>query len=223
MQPYTLFIVDDHRALLDGLQAALSAFSHISIVGDAVSYDEALEKLSDPSFSADIILTDHALGTEFNGLDLCRAAKLLRPEQRVVLLTMHNSDALRYRALRARIDCYIVKSSPIHEIVAHLDDVICGNETADNLSSVGDAAVSPALATTELSTRELEVLWLITSEELTTKQIAERLCRSVQTIEAHRAHLFQKLGVDSVVGLVKYAMSIGLCSGLPNNDHSGNA
>lgn len=218
----TIFLVDDHNALLDGLQAAFSAVPNIMVVGTASSYDQALHQISDASFSADIIVTDHALGSARDGIDLCKEAKRLKPSQRVVLLTMHHSSELRYRAQRAGVDHYMEKSLPIEQIVEQLEAVMRGDQPYLQMFEESlDEDVTTTGVSHELSNREIEILYLIACEELTTRQIAERLCRSVQTIETHRSHLFQKLDVASVVGLVKYAMSRGICT---NNDHySGNA
>jgi DNA-binding NarL/FixJ family response regulator len=219
---YGIFLVDDHQVVLDGLRAALSTYAHVRVDGTASSYDEAMTSISDPAFKSEIIVTDHAIGSGLDGLDLCRTSKILRPQQRVALLTMHSHDAIRYRAQRAGVDVFIPKSTPVSIIVAELDNLASNHASTDQRRSAYDnSSSSPTTPTTELSARELEVLQLIVCEELTTKQIAERLHRSVQTIESHRAHLFQKLGVDSVVGLVKYAMMIGMSDG--HKDHSGNA
>lgn len=223
MHSVRVFLVDDHEALLDGLHAALSMFPHIEVSDVASSFDEAMAKLTHPSFSADIILTDYSIGSEHDGIELCKEAKSLRKELRVVVLTMHHSNALRFRAERAGVDHYLEKTIPIEQIVEQLDIMMRGDRPRlllhDSESGVENAIVDTSH---ELSARELEILRLIACEELTTKQIAERLHRSIQTIETHRAHLFHKLDVASVVGLVKYAMSLGLCSGGPGNDHSGN-
>ncbi len=217
-----LLLVDDHSAFLDGLHAALSLFPHIEVAGTARSFSEAITKLSEPSFKADIILTDYSIGSEHDGIELCKEAKRLRQEQRVVLLTMHHSNALRFRAERAGVDHYLEKTIPIEQIVEQLD-VVMRSDNARLLQHNGQHAAESSTVDTsqELSAREIEILHLIACEELTTKQIAERLYRSVQTIETHRAHLFQKLDVASVVGLVKYAMSNGLCTN--HDNHSGNA
>lgn len=221
--PYRLFLVDDHHVLLDGLCSALGGYQHIHIAGTASSYDNALEQISDSAFCADIVVTDYFLGSRYDGIDLCRAVKSNRPSQLVALLTSHDSEALRFRAQRAAVDCFITKSTSVNEIVDLLDALMDNKFALDSHPSTNDAAGLPLSFSTELSFRELEVLRLITCEELTTKQIAERLHRSIQTIEAHRARMFQKLGVDSVVGLVKYAMSINLCDEQREGDHSGNA
>lgn len=220
-----ILLVDDHTAFLDGLHAALTMFPHIEIAGTARSFSEAIAKLSEPSFTADIILTDYSIGAEHDGIELCKEVKRLRQELRVVLLTMHNSNALRFRAERAGVDHYLEKTIPIEQIVEQLDIVMRGDRprliqhNGEHGVAAGDG--SAVDTTHELSARELEILYLIAWEELTTKQIAERLHRSIQTIETHRAHLFQKLDVASVVGLVKYAMSNGLCTN--HDNHSGNA
>lgn len=217
-----ILLVDDHTAFLDGLHAALTMFPHIEVAGTARSFSEAITKLSEPSFEADIILTDYSIGSEHDGIELCKEAKSLRKELRVVVLTMHHSNALRFRAERAGVDHYLEKTIPIEQIVEQLDVVMRGDRPR-LIQHNGESGVESATVNTshELSTREIEILRLIACEELTTKQIAERLNRSVQTIETHRAHLFQKLDVASVVGLVKYAMSNGLCT--KHDNHSGNA
>lgn len=223
MNRVRLFLVDDHKAVLDGLYAALSMYPHLNLIGKASSYDEAISTITHPSFAADVIITDYTLDSERDGVELCREAKRLRPEQRVVLLTMHQSNALHFRAQRAGVDHYLEKTTPVELIVKQLNALISGDILELSRYDSEISAAAPITDTAhELSAREIEVLHLIACEELTTKQIAERLCRSVQTIETHRAHLFQKLDVASVVGLVKYAMSNGLCTG--NGAHySGNA
>lgn len=222
MNSVRLFLVDDHKAILDGLHAALSMYPNLDVTDKAASYDEAMSKITHPTFAADIIITDYTLGSEHNGIELCREAKRIRPDQRVVLLTMHQSDALLFRAQRAGVDHYLEKTTPVEQIVEQLNALMRGDIV--ELSRYVSARSEPASTTDtahELSAREIEILHLIACEELTTKEIAERLCRSVQTIETHRAHLFRKLDVASVVGLVKYAMSNGLCTG--DVSYSGSA
>lgn len=124
-------------------------------------------------------------------------------------------DAVTIReAVRAGVMGYVLKQAGRDKLERAIDALMQGKKFFDedivsalSLLPVDDHCDQDLLA--RLTDREVDVLRLV-AEERSSQQIADKLCVSVSTVETHRRHLFQKLGVKSVVGIVKFAMKHGL-------------
>lgn len=197
-----LALVDDHRVLLDGLITMFTQDVAFEVMYSATSAEGLIRQFK-PYEYPDILITDFTL-PGLTGLELSIEMKRLSPETKVALLSMHDEVAFVRDALKAGIDGYILKNIDHAELKAAIKEIFSGN-----------AYVSPEVArmllndlkendeeSSQLSDREKEVLRLIT-QELSNRQIAEKLFISERTVETHRKNIFRKTKTTNIVGLIK--------------------
>jgi two-component system response regulator NreC len=154
------------------------------------------------------------------GMDGLAATKDIRrscPGAKVLALTMHDDAEYLRQMLRAGASGYVVKRAADVELTTAIRAIHRGEVFLyPSVASVARAVVedyldgpTPARETDDLTDREREVLRLI-AQGHTNREAADRLCISVKTVETHRAHLMEKLGIKSRAGLTRYAIQKGL-------------
>lgn len=211
-----MLIADDHTILRHGIRALLEAEPEIEVVAEAADGREAIEKVR--ALSPDVVLMDIGMPV-MNGLEATRHIKKESPDTQVIVLTMHDNEEYIVQMLSAGASGYLLKRiaatelvSAIHSVVqdgSFLHPIIAKKLIKDYLRRVGEEerkAVHDGL-----TDRKREILKLI-AEGNTNKIIAERLCVSVKTVQTHRTHIMDKLGVHDRTELVKYAIRKGLIS-----------
>ena len=204
-----IYIVDDHRMLIDGLKALLNNEVLFKIVGQSLSAETALEEI--PKLNPDVLLTDINM-PGMDGIELTRSIKKILPELKVIALSMFNERATISDMLEAGVSGYILKNTGKDELVAALLKVSNGgmyfsNEVSDemmrSISEKGKSSDDKKNAI-QLTTRETEIVQLI-AQELSNAMIAEQLFISERTVETHRKNIFRKTETKSIVGLIKWA------------------
>jgi DNA-binding NarL/FixJ family response regulator len=205
MKEYSVFIIDDHRIIRDGIKAILLGFPEFSVVGEATSGTEAKEKLKQLELPS-IAFVDLRL-PDCNGSVLIKDLMAIENDLRCILLTAEPNALDLKRAQQAGAYGFLGKDIESDEYIRALRAVASGkkyiSQSFSNLLIADNA---------DLSIRELEVLQLI-SEGLPYKQIADRLSISPRTVEAHKNNLLKKLGVTTPIELVKQALKSGLIKG----------
>lgn len=199
MAQTNILIVDDHPMMRRGLRELIAAESDLVVCGEAEDFNDALELVREKK--PHMVLIDVSLPSG-NGLELAKRIQSVDGGIRMLFISMHDDAVFAMRALRAGALGYINKSRPAGEIVEAVRKVVRGeiavsNEMTTQLLRQG-ARLTP-LPTGEienLSDRELEVFELI-GRGLSTREIAEKLCLSVKTIETYREHLKKKLELES--------------------------
>ena len=216
MNPIRVLLAEDHNVVREGLRLLLNAQPDIRVIGEATNGRQAvaLARASCPDVAVlDISMPD---------LDGLQAASLIRaecPRTQVLILTMHESDAYFFRAVEAGAAGYLLKK-------AASEDLIC----AVRAVAQGEAFFYPSMARKllegylkhdrstqptgssgydELSDREREVMFLLV-RGLSNQEIAERLVVSPSTVQTHRGHILYKLGLETTIDLVRYAIRHGL-------------
>ncbi len=209
-----LLLADDHAVLRAGLKALLSAEPDMSVVGEAADGREALEVCQ--KLRPDIVLMDISM-PNLGGLEATRQIRKRCPNVKVLMLTMHDSEEYLFRSLQAGASGYVLKKAADRELIGAIRSVFGGAaflyptaakaliEDYVRRADAGDEGVSYS----GLSEREREVLSLIASGH-TNQEIADRLVISVKTVETHRAHIIEKLGLRTRAELVRYAVRHGL-------------
>ena len=210
---HQVFLVDDHKVVLDGLQGLLNAQDDLRVVGTALDGQSAVDKII--AAEPDVVVMDISM-PEVNGIAAIRQILRLRPKMRILVLSMHTSGQTIGEALRAGAVGYVVKSAPIEEVVEGIRAVMTGRtflspEIAGAVvqSFVRGDFQESGKGLASLSEREMQVLQLI-AEGKSTKDAARALHLSVKTIESHRRSLMGKLELHSVAELTKYAVREGL-------------
>jgi two-component system response regulator NreC len=203
-------IADDHGVLRAALRALLNGRSDLEVVGEAGDGNEVL-RLTD-ELRPDLVLMDISMPGQ-GGIETTRELKQMRPEARVLILTVHEDEELLREAMRAGASGYVVKRALESELLNAIAAVMRGDlyiHPVMTRALVADLYNLPAPSTDrqseQLTPRELQVLGLIAKGD-TNLQIADTLMLSVRTVESHRANIMGKLGLHNRAELVRYAMA----------------
>jgi DNA-binding NarL/FixJ family response regulator len=209
MKAKTILLVDDHPIMRHGLAQLIQMEPGLCVCGQAGSCAEgiaALEKLKPDLAIVDLTLPDR------HGLELVKDIQAMFPGTQTIVLSMHDENLYAERALRAGARGYIMKETAAESLVTAIKRVLGGGiYVSDAMSSImleqvsGQRGKSRSTGVDQLSDRELEVLELIGSGKAS-KHIAETLGISARTVEAHRAHIKEKLSLTDGAALVRYAV-----------------
>lgn len=209
MKKIQVLLADDHTILRDGIRSLLEGEPDISVVGEAEDGRTAVKLTS--QLLPDVVLMDIAMPL-LNGLEATRRIRHACPQVKILILTMYENEEYIRQALASGAMGYILKDATARELLDAIHTV-----------HRGEAVLSPAITrlvienylrwgdlqendtSDGLSPREREVLQLI-AEGYTSKQIAEILCISIKTVQAHRANLMSKLNLHDRADLIKYAI-----------------
>lgn len=212
--PIRVLVSDDHTILRSGLKMLLNAETDIEVIGEATTGEEAI-RLSG-QLRPDLVLMDISM-PGMGGIDATAEIKKQYPEIKVLMLTMHENEAYLFRTIKAGGSGYVLKKAADTELIDAIHQVMQGG--AFLRPSVTKALVKDYLERVEmgeardsygtLTEREREILKLIAAGH-TNPEIAKLLVISVRTVETHRAHIMDKLGIHQRSELVKYALRKGL-------------
>jgi len=205
-----VFVTDDQELYLEGLVLLLNKQPDIRVVGSALSGQELLDKVN--SVEADILLLDVNL-PDFGEEDLIIALRKIKPDLKVIYLTMMRGTRYVHKLNKHTIQGYLLKSATINELSTALKAVAAGGTYFSKETNISDTSqdfrntisIDSKKVSEILSKREIEILTLI-CKEFSNAEIADKLFLSVSTVETHRKNLIAKLGVNNTVGLVKYAL-----------------
>jgi DNA-binding NarL/FixJ family response regulator len=207
-----ILIADDFAVVRSGLRRLLDAKPDLEVVAEAADGHEAVEM----ALKEDIHLAILDVSMpRMTGIQAAAELHKRKPEVRVLMLSMHDSEQFLFEALKAGASGYVLKSGADTDIV-----------DACRAAMRGDSFLYPSAVTTlvrdyverggrgeeqfdVLTPRELEVLKLI-AEAHTSKEIAELLFISIKTVERHRQNILDKLGMSDRVELTRYAIRRGL-------------
>lgn len=208
-----VYIADDHAIIRDGLRALLEGKDDIEVVGDAGDGRQAVKEAGE--LRPDVVVMDISMPHR-NGIEATALLREKSPATRVLILSMHATTEHVFRALQAGARGYVIKNSAGAELVEAVRTVYAGKRYFS--PKVSDLLVedyvrenrttSPVEA---LSTREREILQLI-AEGHTSAEVGRMLSLSPKTVETYRSRLMQKIGVEDLTGLVKFAILHGLTS-----------
>jgi len=201
-----IFIADDHVLILEGLKKILREESDMIVVGEAQSAVETLERIG--KTECDVLLLDMSL-PDGSGLEVLKEVKKRLPRLHVLILSMFPEEMFAVRALRAGADGYLTKDSAAKELVVALRKVASGRKYVSEALAqklAFDVAGGGERAPHEdLSDREFQVLRMIGAGKTVT-HIAAELNVSVSTVNTHRMHILEKMGMHTNAELMHYAM-----------------
>lgn len=206
-------ITDDHLLVIKGLSELLTLIPGVQLTGSYMTLEETGKGLQ--KINADVLLLDLNL-PDGDGMAYCKELKKNYPALKVIVLTTYNQATLVKNTLKNGASGFLLKNITLQELEEAIKTVYNGKEYLQQ--EIKEILLSSALGSKPknnsflpvLSRREKEILQLIV-EECTTQEIAGKLFISVKTVEAHRSHLIEKLGVKNLAGLVKVAIEKGLC------------
>ena len=210
-----IILADDHRIMREGLRALLEKQSGMEVIAEAEDGRTTVDLAHE--LKPDVVVIDISM-PDLNGIDATRQIISASPHIKVIALSMHSDRKFVREMLAAGASGYLLKDSAFEELGAALAAVI-NNQTylspkiADTVvrDYLGKIDTTESKTSPTLTHREREVLQLL-AEGRTTKEIASKLCVSIKTIETHRKQIMEKVGLNSVAELTKYAIREGLTS-----------
>jgi two-component system response regulator NreC len=216
VNPIHILIAEDHRIVRDGLRMLLQSEPDFVIVAEAENGREAVARAKETR--PDLAILDISM-PDLSGLEATRLIKTESPQTQVLILTMHESDEYFFRALQAGASGYVLKKAATQDLIAAARAVAHGEAflypsvakklIGDYVRRVQHGAEEGGY--TSLSDREREVLLLL-AQGLSNREIADRLAITQSTLQTHRSHILEKLGLRTTADLIKYAVQHGLVS-----------
>lgn len=214
MKSINVLIVDDQNLLGKLIQSVLNTTGNINVVGTATCYNSALKIAKEKK--TDVILLDINM-PNIDGLQALESFSNLFPKTKVVMLSAFSDADTIQKTIRLGASGYVTKSSDTGELIDAINNVSNGEnyfckfslDSIMNNMMNGNGKKNVFQAVNSLSKREREVLKLI-GNEFSSLKISKMLNISVRTVQTHRKHLLQKLGVKNTVGLVKTAIEANL-------------
>lgn len=204
-----ILIADDHGIVRSGVKLLIDRQKDMEVVAEAEDGVEAVEQAV--KIKPDVAILDVSM-PRMTGLQATHEIKKQAPDTQVLILSMHDDERYLFEALRAGASGYVLKHAADQDLVNAVRAASRGEpfltSTAQQ-SLIRDFLDRGGERPTELTPREQEVVKLI-AEAHTNKQIAAILHLSEKTVESHRAHVLQKLGMRDRVELVRYAIRRGL-------------
>lgn len=213
MVKYNIAIADDQVMFRKGLISLLSEFPELKVVIEADNGKDLQEKMKRKK--PDVVLLDLEMPV-MDGMETMAWLKATHPGIRVIILTMHNEEPIIAHMIENGAHGFLVKNDPIETLMDAIYSVMdTGYYFDDRVSRallqrlVLGEKVKPNFEKVVLSERETQIIQLI-CQELTNREIADKLSISVRTVEGHREAILQKLKAKNTVGIVMYAIKNGL-------------
>ncbi|RON16430.1 response regulator [Pseudomonas frederiksbergensis] len=206
-----LLLVDDHSLIRAGVRALVLDIPGYAVIGEANDGSQLVEMVE--QLSPDIILLDISM-KETGGLEALQRLKRVRPQCKVLILSMHTDPALIMQALESGAHGYLLKDTTATEL-EHALDALRNNERYLS-PAIAHTVINQALTRTQknqtqtqdshnLTARQLEILRLIVRGK-STREIANGLGLSIKTVETHRSQIMKRLQIYDVAGLVLFAV-----------------
>lgn len=204
-----VYIIDDHPLVRRGLSALIAAEPDLEVCGQNEDPSAGVQEII--RLQPDVVTIDISLNGS-SGLELIKRIRAVSPRIQMVVLSMHHESVYALRALKAGARAYVMKHEATARIVEAIRQARAGRmfvsdevsrQMLTQLVNGGDGAGVSPVAT--LSDRELEIVDQIGSG-IPTREIAEKLHVSVKTVEAHRAHIKEKLNLRHAPQLVQFCV-----------------
>ena len=206
VQKIKLFLVDDHRMVIDMWASMLAADPKFEIVGTSLDAEKALEeiKIKLPN----VVLLDITL-PGISGIDLAKSLREKVPTAKILGVSMHTNIILIKQMLMSGASGYVSKTSSFDEMKSAILAVnegqryIC-RDVKDYITNqvISEHNADPAYRINQLTKRELEIVNMI-KDGHSSREISEKLFISKRTVEVHRYNIFKKLDVNNITSLIR--------------------
>ena len=208
-----ILVADDHGILREGIRALIDKHNSMEVIGEAEDGRTAVELAL--KLRPDVVLMDVTM-PDLNGIEATRQIKEEMPDMKILALSVHAKREFVLDMIKAGVSGYMLKECLFDDLVQAIQTVI-GDKSylSPKIASIvisdiaSDQRFAPDASPRGLTSREREVLQLL-AEGKSAKQIALQLNVSVKTIEANRRQIMDKVGIDNMADLVKYAIRQGL-------------
>jgi DNA-binding NarL/FixJ family response regulator len=204
-----ILLLEDHPIVRQGLEQTINHEPDLRVCAAVETAAQALQQIE--TARPDLLLLDISLQGA-NGLDVLKLVRQRHPDLRVLILSMHDERVYAMRALGEGAAGYVMKEAATEKVLDAIRRVLKGDvylspqmEKRSMQQFVGRRSASKGTPLEQLSKRELEVFDLI-GQGQPTRQIADALHVSVKTVESHRQHIKEKLGLSNGHELVQHAI-----------------
>lgn len=212
IQHSTILIVDDHQLVIDGLKSMLTKEEKLTVLSEANNGQQALDLIMANPSNYNMVITDVSMPL-MSGIELCKVIKEKFPHIKVLVISMHNSITIVKDALAAEADGYMLKNTGQDELLKGINRILgdgtyFSQDILPIIMNQFNRGKTTFKAKDTLTEREKEILSLIV-QEFTSKEIADKLFISKQTVDTHRINIMQKTDCKTLVGLIKFAIHNG--------------
>ncbi len=212
----SVFLVDDHELVRTGIRRILEDVRGIRVVGEAENGENAVQWCRDNN--SDVILMDMNM-PGIGGLEATKKILRVRPDTRIIVLTVHTEDPFPTKVMQAGASGYLTKCSAPDEMIQAIRAVHSGQryispEIAQQMALSQFKSHDIENPFKALSERELQIMLMITRGNKV-NDIAEQLSLSPKTVNSYRYRLFDKLQINGDVELTRMAMRYGMLDSLP--------
>lgn len=203
-----IYLLDDHPIVIEGLKKLLDGLEDLQVVGSSEDAQTALKELG--KIKPDLIILDITL-KDRSGVDLIKKLRAGFPSAQIFVYSMHDENVYAERCLRAGAMGYLMKGEPSARLLQGLRQVLGGTFffSASLLGSIvtggGPRSSSRGEPGRMLSDRQLEIFEMV-GRGFGSHEIAEKLGLSSKTVDAHKANIRQKLGLNSARELLMEAV-----------------
>ena len=214
--PIRILLADDHTVVRDGLRALLEKQPDMTVVAEASDGRDSIHLAEEQS--PDVVVMDIGMPS-LNGIEATRRILAANPRTAVVMLSMHQDESYVLRSLKAGAKGYLLKDSLRGDVIDAIRAVAQGRSfltrkvrrmlQEDYVRQMESRGLEDSYDL--LTDREREVLHMV-AEGKSNKEVAGSLNISPTTVETHRSHILQKLGIHSVPELILYAVRKGIVS-----------
>jgi two-component system response regulator NreC len=211
-----ILLADDHTVVRDGLRALLEKQPDMTVIGEAADGHDSVRMAEEQL--PDVVVMDIAM-PNMNGIEATRRILASNPQTGVVILSMHQDESYVLRSLKAGARGYLLKDSLRSDVIEAVRSVSQGRSfltkkvsrllQEDYIRQMERRGIDDSYDL--LTGREREILQLV-AEGRTNKEVATMLNISLTTVETHRTHILQKLGLHSIPELILYAVRKGIIS-----------
>ncbi|AIJ06517.1 MULTISPECIES: UvrY/SirA/GacA family response regulator transcription factor [Edwardsiella] len=208
----SVLLVDDHELVRAGIRRILEDIKGIKVVGEAQCGEDAVKWCR--SNCADIVLMDMNM-PGIGGLEATRKILRVKPEVKVIMLTIHTENPLPAKVMQAGAFGYLSKGAAPQEMISAIRAVYAGQRyiASDIAQQMALSQLTPQSESPfgSLSERELQIMLMITKGSKVT-EISEQLNLSPKTVNSYRYRMFSKLNISGDVELTHLAIRHGLCN-----------
>ncbi|HTF16648.1 MAG TPA: response regulator transcription factor [Chryseolinea sp.] len=213
---YKVYIADDHTLFRKAMVTLLQTFDRVSLVKDAENGKELINLVK--AEVPDVCIVDLEMPV-MDGSATCEHLIAKYPDVKLIILTMHDSNKFILHMMEMGVHAFLLKNAEPEELEKALysvvekdfyhNDLVAGVLRKNVKEREKLPRNRPLFQQGELTEREREILLLI-CQELTMKEIGQRLFLSENTVRNHRVNIMDKVGVNNIVGLIKFAYEAGI-------------
>ena len=211
--PISVFIVEDHTIVREGLRALLSADPAFSVIGETDNGHDAIRLVT--AAKPTLVLMDLSM-PDMNGMEATREIKKRNPDIKIIVLTVHKTEEYIRATLAAGANGYVLKDATHTELKMAIKSVVEGKTYLS--PSISDKIIGgflngdmvQAKSTLEMLTHRERIILKLIAEGNQNKTIAVQLSISVKTVEKHRSNLMKKLNFHNTAALTAFAIEKGL-------------